>query len=83
MDVETLKVMQEGHGGWNPRMAEVSLLGFIIMMSVTGLRSGPFFNTTFFSCKNIFKFIHTNFVEPFLKTFSIVKVLKAYYKKFS
>ncbi|KAF8774870.1 E3 ubiquitin-protein ligase MIB2 like protein [Argiope bruennichi] len=22
MDVETLKVMQEGHGGWNPRMAE-------------------------------------------------------------
>lgn len=25
MDVETLKVMQEGHGGWNPRMAEVSL----------------------------------------------------------
>lgn len=23
LDVETLKVMQEGHGGWNPRMAEV------------------------------------------------------------
>ncbi|XP_042895609.1 E3 ubiquitin-protein ligase MIB2 [Parasteatoda tepidariorum] len=22
MDVETLKIMQEGHGGWNPRMAE-------------------------------------------------------------
>ena len=26
MDVETLKVMQEGHGGWNPRMAEVSIV---------------------------------------------------------
>jgi E3 ubiquitin-protein ligase mind-bomb len=25
MDVEALKQMQEGHGGWNPRMAEVSL----------------------------------------------------------
>jgi hypothetical protein len=25
MDVEVLKQMQEGHGGWNPRMAEVSL----------------------------------------------------------
>jgi E3 ubiquitin-protein ligase mind-bomb len=25
MDVETLKQMQEGHGGWNPRMAEVLL----------------------------------------------------------
>lgn len=22
-DVETLKTMQEGHGGWNPRMAQV------------------------------------------------------------
>ena len=25
MDVETLKQMQEGHGGWNPRMSEVLL----------------------------------------------------------
>ena len=25
MDPELLKTMQEGHGGWNPKMAEVSL----------------------------------------------------------
>lgn len=25
MDPELLKVMQEGHGGWNPKMAEVSI----------------------------------------------------------
>lgn len=24
VDVEQLKAMQQGHGGWNPRMAEVS-----------------------------------------------------------
>ena len=24
LDVEILKQMQEGHGGWNPRMGEVS-----------------------------------------------------------
>ena len=23
LDVEVLKAMQDGHGGWNPRMAEV------------------------------------------------------------
>lgn len=23
LEVEVLKVMQEGHGGWNPKMAEV------------------------------------------------------------
>ena len=28
MEVEALKQMQEGHGGWNPRMAEVSLKDF-------------------------------------------------------
>lgn len=26
MDIDTLKGMQEGHGGWNPRMAEVNFL---------------------------------------------------------
>jgi E3 ubiquitin-protein ligase mind-bomb len=25
LDVETLKIMQEGHGGWNPKMADVSI----------------------------------------------------------
>ncbi len=25
LDTEILKAMQEGHGGWNPRMADVSL----------------------------------------------------------
>jgi len=24
LDVDTLKMMQEGHGGWNPKMADVS-----------------------------------------------------------
>lgn len=28
-DVEALKQMQEGHGGWNPRMAEVRIYIFI------------------------------------------------------
>ena len=26
LDVETLKIMQEGHGGWNPKMADVSII---------------------------------------------------------
>ena len=26
LEVEILKAMQEGHGGWNPRMAEVGTL---------------------------------------------------------
>jgi E3 ubiquitin-protein ligase mind-bomb len=30
MDVEALKQMQEGHGGWNPRMAEVSLFSKVL-----------------------------------------------------
>lgn len=25
LEVEVLRVMQEGHGGWNPKMAEVSV----------------------------------------------------------
>lgn len=25
LEVEVLKAMQEGHGGWNPRMAEVGM----------------------------------------------------------
>lgn len=28
LDVDTLKMMQEGHGGWNPKMADVSILLF-------------------------------------------------------
>lgn len=32
MDVETLKVMQEGHGGWNPRMAEVTIISKFLLI---------------------------------------------------
>ncbi|XP_023209720.1 E3 ubiquitin-protein ligase MIB2-like [Centruroides sculpturatus] len=31
LDVEKLKVMQEGHGGWNPRMAEVSTCYYFVL----------------------------------------------------
>lgn len=28
LDTDVLRDMQEGHGGWNPRMAEVSRLAY-------------------------------------------------------
>lgn len=30
VSVEQLKLMQQGHGGWNPRMSEVGLTEFVI-----------------------------------------------------
>ena len=32
LDVEILKAMQEGHGGWNPRMADVSIHYLLTVM---------------------------------------------------
>jgi len=29
LDVEVLKAMQEGHGGWHPKMADVSMCAVI------------------------------------------------------
>ena len=32
LDVEILKAMQEGHGGWNPRMADVRIQKLIVYL---------------------------------------------------
>lgn len=35
MDIDTLKQIQEGHGGWNPRMEEVRfLVSYLIFMII-------------------------------------------------
>ena len=35
LEVEILKAMQEGHGGWNPRMAEVRIQNEIYVPDIS------------------------------------------------